>query len=83
MEIKENINCIRCLENDKSLLLNNYNEGVKFPKLNLNEKEFMFHKVNFFPICLPCLFQLKKEKLIQSLMKKKLDANLYNKYQNY
>ena len=64
MEIKENINCIRCLENDKSLLLNNYNEGVKFHKLNLNEKEFMFHKVNFFPICLPCLFQLKKEKLI-------------------
>jgi hypothetical protein len=68
MEIIEDVNCIRCLEKDKFLLLNNYKEGVKFIKLNSKEKKFMFQKVKFFTICLPCLLQLKKKKLIQSII---------------
>ncbi len=68
VETIEEVNCIRCLEKDKFLLLNNYKEGVKFIKLNSKEKEFMFDKVNFFPICVPCVLQLKKEKQIHSII---------------
>jgi hypothetical protein len=57
--------CIRCSEEDATLVLNNFKEFPGVQSLTGKDRTYLFHKVHFFSICSPCIIQLLNSNFIK------------------
>jgi hypothetical protein len=66
--IKQNdtAECIRCLEKDVMLLLDNFKKFPGIKSLTSDSKAYLFHKIHYFPICTPCIIQLCNRNFIKN-----------------
>lgn len=57
--------CIRCSEEDATLVLNNFKEFPGVQSLTGKDRTYLFHKVHFFSVCSPCIVQLLNSNYIK------------------
>jgi hypothetical protein len=58
------LKCIRCLESDTNLVVDNFKEYAGIKTIKYIDKSYLFHKVYYAPVCVPCIIQLLNRKKI-------------------
>jgi hypothetical protein len=61
---KDTTECIRCLEKGSRLVLRNFKEFPQLKSLTSRDKLYLFHKIHYFPVCIPCIVQLCNRNII-------------------